>query len=213
MGESAAVAGDKLGFGVLLGKSWAVVREHWFALMVATFLRELLAILAAGIVFAIFVDLRGWNFAIALIVKIVVWSVLEVGYLKLVLNLCRTGAIQWKDLFSGSAMLGLQMLMATVCLWLAVVLGLVMLVVPGLIVAARLCLYGLVLVDQRYGALKSLSISNRMIKGFGWQAAGLMLIYCVGSVVVSLVPFAFEVLLVVSLCTLYDEIRAREAKS
>jgi uncharacterized membrane protein len=204
-----ANAASKVSFRTCIGPAWSIVRDHWFPLVSGAFIRELLSILAAGLVFAVFVDWKGWCLVLAFIVRCLVWSALQCGYLKFCLNACEHNKVCWKDLFSGSEF-SLQMLIATVCVWCAVVLGLVLLIVPGPFCAVRFSLYGFSLVDQKAGALESLLRSHRMLKGYAWCAAKFLLIFCIGSVL-GWLSFAFESLLVISLCTLYRQIRAQEA--
>jgi hypothetical protein len=102
MTNNAAGAATKLfTFRTCISTAWSVVREHWFPLICATFLRELLSILAAGLVFAVFVDWKGWNLILALVVRFLAWSALQSGFLKFCLNVCENNKVNWKDLFSG----------------------------------------------------------------------------------------------------------------
>jgi len=211
MVEIAANADGEFGFRTWLGRSWAIVCKHWFLLLTATFVRELLSIVAAGLVFAIFIDLKGWNILIALVVRCVVWSALQAGYLKLCLNVCQNDKVQWKDLFSGLSF-SLQMLIATACLWIAIILGLIVLVIPGLLLSVRLSLYGFVLVDQRSDALRSLLSSYRMLKGFARYAAVSLIVYLIGSTVAGILFPAFQLLSDISLCALYKHICGQEVK-
>jgi hypothetical protein len=207
--NAAGSATNLFTFRTCISAAWSVVRDHWFPLICATFLRELLSILAAGLVFAVFVDWKGWNLILALVIRFLAWSALQCGFLKFCLNVCENNKVNWKDLFSGFNNC-LNMMVATVCLWCAVVLGLILLVVPGLFFGVRFSLYGLSLVDQKLGGIRSLSTSNRMLKGFSWYAVGFLLIYFVSGLC-GWWSFAFESLLVISLCTLYRHIRSREA--
>jgi hypothetical protein len=203
-------AASEFTFRTCIRTAWLVVRDHWFPLVSAAFLRELLATLAAGLVFAVFVDWKGWNLILVLVVRCLAWSALQCGYLKFCLNVCENNKVCWNDLFSGLNS-SLKMAIATACLWCAVVVGLVLLVVPGLFFAVRFSLYGFSLVDQNLSALRSLLMSHRMLKGFSWSAARFLLIYCVGVGILGWLSFAFESLLAISLCMLYKHIRAQEA--
>jgi hypothetical protein len=204
-----ASATSSFGFQTLVGTAWAVMRDHWLSLMTATFVRDLLSILAAGLVFALFIDWKDWSLFLGLIVACLTWCALQCGYLKLCLNVCEHNKICWGDLFSGFNS-SLEMLFATVCLWCAVALGLVLLVVPGLVLAARFSLYGVALIDQKLGAEKSLLTSHRMVKGFACYATVLLIIYYLGDVISGWCSYGLESLLVISLCTLYKHIRSQE---
>jgi len=212
MDDNSVTARSNFGFRTCISSGWAVVRDHWVILVFAVFLRELLSIVAAGLIFCLFVDWRGWNMLVAMIARCIVWSALEAGYLRLSLELCQKRKTQLKELFSGLSYTG-QMFLATICLWLAVILGLVVLIVPGLIFIVRYSLYGYILVDQRSNALKSFSTSSRMLKGYAWCAAGLISICSIGIVFVGWLSYLFESLQVMSLCILYLHLRTQETDS
>jgi hypothetical protein len=204
-----ARATSNFGFQTLAGTAWALMRDHWLSLMVATFMRDLLSILAAGLVFALFIDWKDWSLLLGLIAACLTWCALQCGYLRLCLNLAEHNKVRWGDLFSGFSSC-LEMLCATVCLCCAVGLGLVLLVVPGLVLAARFSLYGVALIDQKLSAEKSLLTSHRMVKGFAWYAAALLIIYYLGDMISGWCSYGLESLLVISLCTLYKHIRSQE---
>jgi len=207
--ENVPNVGTQFGFRATLATAWLTVREHWFSLVLAAFLREFIALVAAGLAFSFLVDWKGWNLVAAFAVRCLAWSTLQPGYLRLCLNLCKTNQVQLRDLFSEFSS-ALQMLIATLCLWAAVTLGLLLLIVPGLVLAVRLSLYGLVLIDQKLGALRSLLGSHHMLRGFSRYASVMLLIYCIGIVLLGWLSWAFESFLVISLCTLYQRIRAEE---
>ncbi len=198
----------KFGFKKSLAATWITIRDYWFILMTTAFLRELISIVMAGLVFMLLGNLRIWNITIALLVRFVVWSALQGGYLRLCLNATKNDQVKWSDLFSGLRFC-LPMLLATLCFSVAVAFGLVLLIVPGLILLVRFSLFGLVLVDQNAGPLKSLRTSHRMITGFARYAAGFLLLYVIG-VLISGLHLAFEPFLVIALCVLYNHIRAHE---
>lgn len=206
--DAAINADPKFGFRNCIGSALLTVRDHWLPLVSAAFLREFVSLLVGCIVFALFVDWRGWNLVVAFVVRCLMWSALQAGYLKFCMSLCED-KVQWNELFSGFRSC-FQMLIATICIWFTVGFGLVFFVVPGLFVAVRFSLSGFALVDQNLGALRSLATSHRMIKGFAWCATGVLLIYCLGAWLLGLVAGMLEPLMVISLCTLYKHIKMRE---
>ena len=207
--DSATHASPNFGFRTYLGQSWEGTRDHWFVLTVAAFVRDLIAVLAGGLVFSLLIDFKGWNFAIAFAVGCLTWSGLQAGYLKFCLNIYNQRKANWKDLFSYLP-LSFRMLFAGVCLCSSVAFGLVLLVLPGLFLAARFSLYGLTLVDQKVGALKSLLVSYRMLKGFTRYAVVTVLVYCISSSIFGWLSLGFQSFFVISLCVLYEQIRKQE---
>jgi hypothetical protein len=210
MVSSAAGEMSEFGFKQWFASAWAIVRERWFLLMMAAFLRELISIIAAGLVFALVVDLKLWNLVIAGLTRFVVWSALQGGYLKICLNSSRKNSVGYRDLFSGLPFC-LSILISTTCFWLSIVLGLVIFIVPGLILLVRCSLYGLAIVDQKSDAMPSLLTSYRMLNGFVKYVSVLLLMYCLFGTIVAPFTCAIDMFFAILLCILYDRIRMHEA--
>jgi hypothetical protein len=210
MVQNTADAGSEYSLRRCVRTAWAVIQSHWFSLVSAAFLRDLISLLAAGLVFVVLIDWKGWNLVAACVVRCLAWSAVQCGYLQFCLNICDKNVVQWKDLFCGIRF-SLQMLIATACLWMGVALGLIILIIPGVFVAVRCSLYGFAMVHQKLGPLSSLLRSHRMLTGYGKMAGGLLLIYFLGASIFGLWFYAFEAFMNISLCTLYKHIREQEA--
>jgi hypothetical protein len=201
---------SEFGFKKWFASGWFTVRDRWFILMMAAFLRDFISLIAAGLAFAFFVDLKGWNIAIAVLMRFIVWAALEGGYLKVCLNTSRQDSVSYRDLFSGLPFC-FNILIATTCFWLSVALGLVVFIVPGLIILVRCSLYGLAIIDKKSDAVSSLFTSYRMLSSFTKYVTVLILINCLMGAIAGPLAFLTEILFPVLLCTLYDRIRAQEA--
>lgn len=207
--DEASRSNPPFGLRECASSAWAIVRDHWFPLALAEFFCEIIAILIAGSIFALFIDWKGWNFVIAIVSGCFAWSFLQSGYLKFCLEVCYTNKVSWGAFFSGMSY-GLQMLISIICLWVAVGLGLVLFIIPGLFCAVRFCLSGFALVDQNLDAFKSLSVSNRMLKGFTGYAAAILGLTCLGVGMVGWLYGVLQPFKIISLAVLYRHIRARE---
>ncbi|MBB5745799.1 hypothetical protein [Brevundimonas variabilis] len=69
--------------------------------------------------------------------------------------------------------------------FLATMLGMVLLIIPGIIVAVMLCVAGPVLVMEKRSILESFGRSRALTKGFRWPIFGLFVIYMVVATAIS----------------------------
>ena len=199
----------KFTFRSCLGDSWAVLREHWLELLGAAFVRDILSTIAGCLGFAASINATDWCIWIGLAVGLVAHAGLQCGYLRFCEEVRQNNKADWKLLF-GDFALTMDMLFASVCLTCAVGLGLVLLVVPGLILATRWSLYGMSIVDQKLDSEKSLAASYKMLQGFGWPALFCTLIFVAGHSIFDWWAYGFEALYVVMLWSLYRHIRSQE---
>jgi hypothetical protein len=190
-----------------LGSAWPVFRDHWFGLNCVGFLRDLVSLLAAMATFAVLVDFKGWNIVIALLVRCVVWSGLQAGYLKLLLHLCEKNEVDLQDLFASVA-LAFQFLMGAAIYVVASVFGCLLLLVPGFIFASRLSMFGFLMADGERNPIRALSESNRLMRGSTPLVASFIVIYilanycCLGAVV--------DLVMQIAVCKLYRQAKERE---
>ena len=204
--DSANASDDSFSLRACLGSSWVVVRDYWLPLSFAAFLRELLANCVVIAVFAMFIDWRGWNVVIALCSRFVAWSILQAGYLSFCLQVTGKSVIDWRSFFAGLAR-GPHFLLANV-LWLwSVIVGLLLLLLPGLFLAARFAVFGPALVDERLNALAALRASNQMMKEHMKIAAPLLVLYAISYYCIA---WIVEPLFFVAICILYQKCKAKE---
>ena len=115
---------------------------------------------------------------------IIAWALLHVlflvslggllaGFHRLALDAIDGRVPRFGDLF-GSMDRGPTLLIATVAYLALVAIGLVLLVVPGLYVAARLSLLGQVIADRRLSPMAALLEAARITRGQSWAAARTM---------------------------------------
>ena len=95
-------------------------------------------------------------------------SILAIGVINVCFKVCSNQEVFVKDLFYRSRLL-LNYIVMSILQWIAVAIGLVLLVIPGLIVAARLGLAAYPLVDKELGPIESLKRSWVLVKGCTWR--------------------------------------------
>jgi len=76
--------------------------------------------------------------------------------------------------------------LASIVLWVVVVVGLVLFIVPGIYLIGSLCLWAVALYADDAGALQSLSISRALVKGHWWRTATIL-----GVAVIIILVFGF----------------------
>jgi hypothetical protein len=89
-------------------------------------------------------------------------------------------------LFSAAGTVLGPLLVAGVLASIAIAIGLVLLVVPGLILITIWAVIIPVVVIERTGALESFGRSRRLVKGNGWQVFGVLVVVVVGAFIVQI---------------------------
>jgi uncharacterized membrane protein len=114
---------------------------------------------------------------------------LTVGLIKISLEIVDGGQPEISDLFSGCPVY-LSYVLATLLYSLALGLGLLLLVVPGLFAAIVFGFYGYVIVEKGYGPIEALKASFKLTEGVRWNLLGfgllLVLINFLGALIVGL---------------------------
>ena len=121
-----------------------------------------------------------------LLVVLTTW-VLRLGWTKLMLELHDTGKSTVKTLFCCFSLLG-RYSIATFLYCLLVVVGLSLLLFPGIILFLRLGFYHYFIVDKKMGPINSLKQSWRLTRGNAWNLFGL-------TIIIVLIGFALRLVL------------------
>lgn len=90
------------------------------------------------------------------------------GITNLALRFSNHENVALSDFFSKFNRFGTYIL-ATALYWLAVAVGLILLIVPGIIIAVRFSLYPYFIIDQNLGVIASLEKSWESVKGATWK--------------------------------------------
>lgn len=69
-----------------------------------------------------------------------------------------------------------RLFLASVVFWIAVAVGLVLLIIPGVIAFLRLGFYGFLIVDRGMGPVEALSESYRITDGASWDLLGFWMV-------------------------------------
>jgi uncharacterized membrane protein len=156
--------------------SWRQLRRHFFALLAVTFFWMLInvALFAAS-----WLAREGQGEPASSLVdlaSVLVTAPLSYGLGYAYLRAARGEAPQVGDLFAPFRHAYLASLLASALYGLLVALGMLLLIVPGIIVAVRLSFAPFLLIDEGLGPVEVLRESWRRTTGYGWTIFGVGLL-------------------------------------
>ncbi len=129
----------------------------------------------------------------------IIWSLLEavvfMGLVKIALDLHDKKPVKFSDLFMSYPLL-LKYVVANILYSFAVTIGIVLLIVPGVILALRLQYFSYLIVDKNFGIIESLQESWNMTRGATWNLFLLWLLL-VGILLVGVMVFVVGLLVAV----------------
>lgn len=147
-----------------LKESWFAFRDNWFALTFVYFVRTWLTMLAACIGFTLFIDFRGWNLVAAVVAGMIAFSFLQPTYLKFFKPIAQRQKADWSVLKINLKQ-GLNMLITLLIFLVSTAAGLVLLIIPGWIIAVRLLPSGFFVADDK-SPIESVNSSFKMVSGY-----------------------------------------------
>ena len=102
--------------------------------------------------------------------------ILEYGKDFIFLQAMRDQEVDLKTLFEGFKTKYLNIILANLIVFALVILGLMMLIIPGIIVACRLVFVSYLVMDKDLDAMKAVEKSWQMTRGHGWQIFGMAIL-------------------------------------
>lgn len=178
-----------------LSIGWKLTKQH-FGLWVVI----LLTLLASNVVFEIpsysneLFQIPGYsgetNPSILIVLNILsslLQLILELGIVGIVLKMLDTQPVKYADLFSFYPQLG-QMLIASFISVIAVVVGFIFLIIPGIYIALRLSQAAYLIVDHKLSGIEAIKTSWRITRGYTlqllWLSLLLVIINVLGAIAV-----------------------------
>ena len=122
-----------------------------------------------------------------------VFSIINVGYLKYVLNFVRNGKFEFNDIIDCIKEKWLNILIVSLIIRILIGLGMVLFIVPGIILALGLTMASLIVIDTDLGPIDAIKKSWNMMKGYKWNYLVFILSF-LGWIVLS--PFTLFILLI-----------------
>ncbi|MBK6284943.1 MAG: hypothetical protein IPF54_21960 [Draconibacterium sp.] len=102
--------------------------------------------------------------------------VIKYGEQYLFLKAMRDDEAEIKRLFEGFKNQYLNIILANLIVTALVIIGFVMLIIPGIIIACRLAFVSYLVMDKNMEAMKAVEKSWQMTKGHGWTIFGMAII-------------------------------------
>jgi uncharacterized membrane protein len=102
--------------------------------------------------------------------------VIKYGEQYLFLKAMRDDEAEIKTLFEGFKNQYLNIILANLIVTALVIIGFVMLIIPGIIIACRLAFVSYLIMDKNMEAMKAVEKSWQMTKGHGWTIFGMAII-------------------------------------
>ena len=123
----------------------------------------------------------------------IIFSVINVAYLKYVLDFVRTGKFDANEIINCLKTKWLNILAVTFIVSFLVGLGFVLLIVPGVILALMYAMAPLIVIDSDLGPIDALKKSREMMMGYKWNYFVFLLSF-LGWII--LTPFTLFLLLI-----------------
>ena len=99
----------------------------------------------------------------------IVFSVLNIAYIKYALNFVRTGKFEFNDIINCLKEKWLNILLVSVISSILMGIGFALFIIPGVILALGLSMASVIVVDSDLSAIDALKKSWNMMKGYKWN--------------------------------------------
>lgn len=99
----------------------------------------------------------------------IAFSIINVAYLKYVLNFVRTGKLEFNDILECIKAKWLNVLLVSLITSIIIGLGLAIFIIPGIILALGLSMASLITIDTDLGPIDALKKSWTMMRGYKWN--------------------------------------------
>ena len=113
--------------------------------------------------------------------------IIKYGEQYLFLQAMRDNEAEIKTLFEGFKNQYLNIILANLIVTALVMIGFVMLIIPGIIIACRLAFVSYLVMDKNMEAMKAVEKSWQMTKGYGWTIFGMAILtffICIAGLIV-----------------------------
>ena len=107
--------------------------------------------------------------AIGAFVISLLFAIVMVAYKKYILNFVRTGKFEFSDIIDCFKEKWVNILVASILMWLVVMAGLMLFVIPGIILAFAYAMVAYIVVDTDLNGVDSMKKSREMMKGYKWN--------------------------------------------
>jgi len=142
----------------------------------------------------------GTSFGILGLVIFIILLIMKVGYLKSILKIENGGHASFKELFDHVDLLW-KYILSSICYGLVIVVGLVLLVIPGVYVLLRYFFVPLLAIDKGLSVEQAFKQSSHMTRGNKWRILGFIIILVLINIL-GAIPFGLGLIITIPVSTL-----------
>lgn len=157
-----------------IDRGWKITLAHFGSILLLTFIFGLTLLLIAFIFSFLTVLIAPPDWA-TYPAQLTINTLTALATATTTLKLADGQKLRLSDLFSQMPLF-FRMLIANILYLLAVLLGFICLVIPGVILAIRLNLFDLFIIDQGCGPIEALRKSYQTLRGNSWRWAGFLVL-------------------------------------
>jgi len=155
---------DSITIGDILNFSLEAAKKNFLKFFGLILFAMAVYIVLAGVIFG----LGGDNAVIVnlgTIILMIAGISISMGFIQNTINLCSGKGVNFKD-FLPQPMVFLNFLIGMIIVGIAVTIGFILLVIPGIIVGTMLSLVPYLILDQKMGAIEAIQESIKRTKGY-----------------------------------------------
>ena len=175
-------------------RSWDVFKAHWGTLWLVIIIFAVVESVMSGLTDAVTKQGGGILVAAAItVIGIIVSLLLRIGLVRITLTLADDGKASLKELYLGSQYL-LRYLFASILYGILVIVGFLLLLIPGIYWSLKYGQYRMLIVDKNLGVLDSFKESARITADKKWKILLVSLAYA-GLMILSMAPLILGVII------------------
>lgn len=160
---------------------WQEWKKNWLFLSAVTLLCTLLPAIPAILQYTLS-DEKYLSQMLLGLIHYALLFIAQMGFLTIAVKAARLQEYSFNDFFSSVHLLP-SFIWGSVLYFLAVLGGMLLLIIPGIIFAIKFCFWSLFVVDRSFKGLDSLKASSQAIYGYKWD----MLLFMIGWMILNLI--------------------------
>ena len=164
---------------------WQKTKEHFWFIVGVTFVGIFVPQILRGIIEDQLKRDGGFLLALLSVALVVVGIIFTIGIMKIFLKLYNNESADFSDLYSHTYLFW-KSFFAQLLSMLVLVVGFLLLIVPGIILSIRLLFVLMLVVDKHMGPVEAIKESMRITKGHFWHLLGFSLVsalICIAGVI------------------------------
>lgn len=172
---------EKLNLEHAFISSWQKYKQNFVTLSITSIIYLLFVTGSAHILFKMIPigPSLAWG-SISQLIFSLVGLFLTVGFFKIATEIVDNKNTNWTDLFKNGRFL-ITYFITHIIFALIVLVGLILIIVPGIMWAVQFSFYPLFVIDRNLGPIDALKASSMITRGYKWQLAGFYILVIIGN--------------------------------